>query len=189
MILTILIFGIVENLYIEVQGAYRKFHKEKSEIVIEEREAEITKEKDIQAKKYAEEEEKVALEELWQIEIPKIELEAPISEGTSQEVMLEYVGHFENTGILNGNIGLAAHNRGFPINYFARLKELEINDEIIYKTQYGTKKYKVILSTIIQDTDWSYLQETEENKITLITCVENEPAKRRCIQGIEIKEE
>ena len=26
---------------------------------------------------------------------------------------------------------------------------------------------------------------TEENRITLITCVENEPEYRRCIQGIE----
>ena len=59
---------------------------------------------------------------IWQIEIPKINLKAPISEGTSQEIMLNYVGHFENTSIWNGNIGLAAHNRGYPINYFAKLK-------------------------------------------------------------------
>lgn len=98
-------------------------------------------------------------------------------------------GHFGNTELLEGNVGLAAHNRGFPINYFAKIKELEIGDEIIYKTKYGTKNYKVNLSTIIEDNDWSYLQESNENRITLITCVENEPSKRRCIQGIEIKEE
>lgn len=102
--------------------------------------------------------------------------------------MLNYVGHFENTEILHGNVGLAAHNRGFPINYFARLKELVKGDEIIYKTKYGEKTYKVVLSTIILDTDWSYLQQdTDKNTITLITCVENEPNKRRCIQGIENK--
>lgn len=95
--------------------------------------------------------------------------------------MLEYVGHFENTNLLNGNVGLAAHNRGYPINYFARLKELEFGDEIIYKQGYETKKYVVNNITIIQD--------TEENTITLITCVENKPTQRRCIQGIEIKEE
>lgn len=187
--MTILVFGIIEGSFSKLQNIYIEFQKEKNKISIEGRETDIAKEKDIQAKKYVEEEGKVALEEVWQIEIPKIELKAPISEGTSQEVMLEFVGHFENTEILNGNVGLAAHNRGFPINYFAKLKELEINDEIIYKTQYGTKKYRVILSTIIQDTDWSYLQKTEENKITLITCVENQPTKRRCIQGVEIKEE
>ena len=78
---------------------------------------------------------------------------------------------------------------GYPINYFARLKELVIGDEIIYKTKYGTKRYLVNFTTVIDDTNWSYLQVTNENIITLVTCVENEPTKRRCIQGIEIKEE
>lgn len=50
-------------------------------------------------------------EEIWQIEIPAIGLEAPIAEGTTQEVMRDYVGHFENTNLWKGNIGLAAHNR------------------------------------------------------------------------------
>lgn len=124
-------------------------------------------------------------ENIWQIEIPKINLIAPIAEGTSQEVMLEYVGHFEETKVLYGNVGLAAHNRGYPINYFARLKELVEGDEIIYKTKYGQKVYEITLITIIEDTDWSYLQETDENTITLITCVENQGNKRRCIQGKE----
>ncbi len=50
-------------------------------------------------------------EEIWQVEIPSIGLLAPIAEGTTQEVMREYVGHFENTSLWKGNIGLAAHNR------------------------------------------------------------------------------
>lgn len=128
-------------------------------------------------------------EDIWQIEISKIDLVAPISEGTSQEVMLEYVGHFENTSIWNGNVGLAAHNRGYPINYFSKLKDLKEGDKIVYKTKYGMKTYSVNTIVVIEDTDWSYLQETKENKITLITCVENKPSQRLCIQAIEIKEE
>ena len=62
---------------------------------------------------------------------------------------------------------------------------MQTGDEIIYKTPYGEKTYKITLSTIIEDTDWSYLQTTDDNTITLITCVENRPSKRRCIQGIE----
>lgn len=147
------------------------------------------KESKIQPKQYKETKESIVKENIWQIEIPKINLIAPIAEGTSQEVMLEYVGHFENTEEWEGNIGLAAHNRGYPINYFSNLKDLKIGDEIIYKTKYGIKRYKITLTIIITDTDWSYLQETEENKITLITCVENQPNNRRCIQGVEIKEE
>ena len=126
-----------------------------------------------------------AKEEIWQVEIPKINLVAPISEGTSQEVMLEFVGHFENTSVWDGNIGLAAHNRGYPINYFSKVKELKEGDKVIYKSKNGTKTYSVVISKIIQDTDWSYLQETKENKITLITCVSNQPTKRLCVQGVE----
>ena len=121
----------------------------------------------------------------WKIKIPKISLEASISEGTGKEVMDKYVGHFEETSKKSGNIGLAAHNRGYAVNYFARIKELKEGDEIIYKYNDFEKTYTVIENKIIKDTDWEDLEETEENKITLITCVENEPEYRRCIQGIE----
>ena len=121
----------------------------------------------------------------WKIKIPKISLEASISEGTGKEVMDKYVGHFEETSKKSGNIGLAAHNRGYAVNYFAKIKELKEGDEIIYKYNDFEKTYIVVENKIIKDTDWEDLEETEENKITLITCVENEPAYRRCIQGIE----
>ena len=99
--------------------------------------------------------------------------------------MNEYIGHFQNTSLWNGNIGLAAHNRGYPVNYFGRIKELTIGDEVIYRCPNGERKYEVELITVISDTDWHYLQLSQENKITLITCVENRPNYRRCIQAIE----
>lgn len=133
-----------------------------------------------------EENSQIATEESnWKIKIPKISLEASISEGTGKEVMDKYVGHFEETSKKSGNIGLAAHNRGYAVNYFARIKELKEGDEIIYKYNDFEKTYIVVENKIIKDTDWEELEETEENKITLITCVENEPEYRRCIQGIE----
>lgn len=62
----------------------------------------------------------------WRIAIPSIELNAPISEGTSAYTMNKFVGHFENTAIWNGNVALAAHNRGYPVNYFANIKNLKL---------------------------------------------------------------
>lgn len=123
--------------------------------------------------------------ENWYLEIPKINLKAPISEGTTSEVMDDYIGHFEETSKDLGNIGLAAHNRGYKNNYFRDLKQLQENDEIYYTHNGKTRKYVVTKSTIIKDTDWTYLEETQENTITLITCVENQPEYRRCIQGEE----
>ena len=69
---------------------------------------------------------------IWKIEIPKIDLSAEIKSGTSAEILNQYVGHFEETPENDGNVALAAHNRGYDVNYFGRLKELEIGDEIIY---------------------------------------------------------
>lgn len=124
--------------------------------------------------------------ENWILEIPRINLKANINFGTTEEIMNKFIGHFDTTEVWTGNIGLAAHNRGYPVNYFGRLKELQIGDEIIYTTVYGKRIYRVVISTIIEDTDWSYLQETKENILTLITCVENQPEYRRCIQAVEI---
>lgn len=69
-------------------------------------EIKIDKDEEIEQKLIQEE----VIEE-WEIYIPVINLNAPISEGTTQDVMKEYVGHFENTKHWKGNIGLAAHNR------------------------------------------------------------------------------
>lgn len=121
----------------------------------------------------------------WLIKIPIINLYAEISEGTSSEVMNKYVGHFEETKIEYGNVGLAAHNRGYPVNYFQDLKKLEEGNEIIYQHGDFEMTYVVEKMEIIENTNWEYLENTEDNRITLITCVENEPKYRRCIQGIE----
>ena len=121
----------------------------------------------------------------WKLMIPKISLEAEVSEGTRKEVMDKFVGHFEETTKTSGNVGLAAHNRGYPINYFADIKKLKEGDEIIYKYFEFEKTYLVTENKIIEDIDWEPLENTKENKITLITCVENEPEYRRCIQAIE----
>lgn len=124
----------------------------------------------------------------WKIEIPSISLTANILEGTDEETLNEYVGHFPSTPKAEGNVGLAAHNRGYPINYFENLKELEGGEEIIYTYGEFTKTYVVVQNIKISDIDWSYLENSNENKITLITCIENEPAYRRCVQAIEKEE-
>ena len=121
----------------------------------------------------------------WYIQIEKIGLKAPIQEGTTQKIMEDYVGHFEESSKDIGNVCLAAHNRGYKNNYFSRLKELEKGDEIKYKYKDIVKTYEVTKHEIIENTDWSNLEKTDENRITLITCVENQPEYRRCIQGIE----
>lgn len=128
-------------------------------------------------------------EEIWEIEIPKIKLQAPIAHGVTSDVMDQYVGHFEDTAIWEGNVGLAAHNRGYAVNYFKDIKLLKKGDEIIYYTTSGVRHYQVEHIAVITEVDWSYLQPTPDNRITLITCLEDEPEHRRCIQAVEIEKE
>ena len=125
-------------------------------------------------------------QKIWQIEIPKINLVAPIAEGTSTNIMNEYVGHFEETPKNKGNIGLAAHNRGYKNNYFRDLKLLQKGDLIIYTYNGEISKYSVNELGIIKDTDWSKLESSSQDKLTLITCLEDEPEYRRYIQAVKL---
>lgn len=119
--------------------------------------------------------------------IPQILLaDAPIKESTELDVLSEAIGHFTSTSIYSGNIGLAAHNSGDTEKlYFKNLHKLEKGSEIYYQTDFGTKRYVVEVKEIIDETDFSYLQQTKDNRITLITCVNNQPTKRLCIQAVE----
>lgn len=119
--------------------------------------------------------------------IEKIGLKAPIKEGSTEKILMEYIGHMPETAKYEGNIGLAAHNRGTKYSYFARINELEKGDKITYKTKFYEKTYIVAKKKVIYDTDWSYLKTTKDNRITMITCIANKPNQRLCIQAIEEK--
>jgi len=120
----------------------------------------------------------VVISQVWQIEIPKISLIANISDGTSQEILEKNVGHFMNTSKQQGNIGLA-------LKYLKELKLLKEGDEIIYTHNEFEKIYEVEKCRIIKNTECEFLEETEDNMLTLITYVENQPEYRRCIQAEE----
>lgn len=118
--------------------------------------------------------------------IPDILLEnSPIKESTELDTLNEAIGHFTSTSIYAGNVGLASHNSGNSGDFFRNLKSIKIGSEIFYQTNFGTKRYVVQSKEIIEETDFSYLQETEDNRITLITCVHNQPTKRLCVQAVE----
>lgn len=119
--------------------------------------------------------------------IDKINLKASIKEGSTSDVLEKYIGHIENTALYEGNVGLAAHNRGNEYSYFARLNELKEGDIVTYKTKYGTREYEVSNIEVILETDWTKLEDTQDNKLTMITCISNRTNQRLCVQATEIK--
>ena len=133
-----------------------------------------------------------SVEDIWNdsiigiLTIEKIGLNATIKEGTSKEVLLNYIGHIEETATYDGNVGLAGHNRGYANSYFARINELEVGDIIKYKTKFFDRIYVVDNIQVIYETDWSLLESTQENKLSLITCIAGKKEQRLCVQATEM---
>ena len=99
--------------------------------------------------------------------------------------MAKGLGHYSTTSAWDGNVGVCGHNRGAKY-VIGDIKELEIGDTITYTTIYGTRTYEVVLVKTISSTDWSYLQATADNRITITTCLANQPSKRVCVQAVEV---
>ena len=124
--------------------------------------------------------------EIWQIEIPKIVLKEEIKQGTTKEILTKNIGHFINTSKKEGNVCLAIHNQ---MDFFKKIRLLKKGDEIKYKYNLFEKIYEVEKCRIIRKDELEYLGQTEDNMLTIITYVENQPEYRRCIQAIEKEKE
>lgn len=119
------------------------------------------------------------------LRIPSLGVEVQIYEGTDSTQLAKGVGHFPGTSIWDGNVAIAGHNRGVN-TYFGEIHKMSQGDAIILTTKLGTRTYAVANVFKVRDTDTSMLTATEENCITLFTCVKNEPAYRWCVYAIEI---
>lgn len=119
------------------------------------------------------------------LKIPSLNINMKVWEGETRASMAKGLGHYSSTSGWDGNIGVCGHNRGAKYN-IGSIRNLEIGDNITYSTVYGTRTYAVILVKTISDSDWSYLQATADNRITITTCLANQPSKRVCVQAVEV---
>lgn len=121
---------------------------------------------------------------LGTLKIPSIGLTVGVYEGTGSAPLLKGAGHFEGTSIWAGNVAVAGHNRGVR-NDFGKIHLLKPGAAITFTTALGTRSYAVASVTKVAVTDVSGLAPTAENRITLYTCVENQPAYRWCVRAVE----
>ena len=121
---------------------------------------------------------------LGKIEIPTLGLSVRIYQGTDSKTLVKGVGHFEDTSIWEGNVCLAAHNRGAN-SCFGRIHTLDIGDKITLTTKLGTRTYKVTDVSKVSETDRSGLADSAENMLTLYTCVRNQRDQRWCVTAVE----
>ena len=120
------------------------------------------------------------------IKIPSLKINIQVWEGETSASMKKGLGHYSSTSAWDGNVGACGHNRGTKYA-IGSIKNLEQGDTITYTTVYGTRTYAVETVKIISNSDWSYLQATSDNRITLTTCLADHPESRVVVQAVEKK--
>jgi LPXTG-site transpeptidase (sortase) family protein len=119
------------------------------------------------------------------LSIPSLSISVKVYEGTTAESLGKGAGHFSDSSAWLGNVCVAGHNRGAKYN-IGSIKNLKPGDTVIYETALGTRRYAVTFSGTIAGTDMSYLSATRNNRITIITCLADQPSLRVCVQATEI---
>ena len=119
------------------------------------------------------------------LKIPTLGLTVKVWQGTDSAQLAKGAGHFTGTSIWDGNVAVAAHNRGVN-NHFGHIHTLDEGDRITLTTKLGTRTYAVTDVYQVSETDSSMLAETSENVITLITCVRDQRELRWCVRATQI---
>lgn len=99
--------------------------------------------------------------------IPKLEAELPIVEGTSDDDLEKGVGHFKGTAYPTeqDQIVLSGHRD----TVFRRMGELKVGDIFIVKLPYGSFKYKIKSTKIVDEDDRTIIKSTAPNEELVVT--------------------
>ena len=114
------------------------------------------------------------LEENVVVEIPALDIKAPVLEGTDQAVLRKGAGHFPGTGdVGSGNYCIAGHSSTIYKEFFNNLKNITPGTEIyLYDKQKKRYTYLYSESCIVDPEEVWVLNETPDDRITIITCTD-----------------
>jgi len=102
------------------------------------------------------------------LSIPRLALEVPVYDGTTDAVLDLAAGRIEATALPGtvGNVGIAAHRDG----YFRVLKDLKEGDTLVLDTPVATEQYRVEWIRITTPDDVSVIDPTPDRAVTLVGC-------------------
>jgi sortase A len=112
---------------------------------------------------------------LARLEMPTLQLEATVLEGSDDATLSRGAGHIEDTSfpddVGNGtspgvNIGIAGHRD----TIFRPLKKVHSGDPLTLTTAKGAYRYRVVKTTIVGPDDVYVLDPTPRPTVTLVTC-------------------
>lgn len=110
-------------------------------------------------------------EQAIRIQVPAIQVDAPVIQGDSWEQLKKGVG--QHAGTANpgekGNLVLSAHNDIFG-ELFRELDRLSTGDAVTIYTNQHTYTYIVVDTKIVEPTDVEVMAPTSQATVTLISC-------------------
>ncbi|HEX9548475.1 MAG TPA: class E sortase [Acidimicrobiales bacterium] len=105
------------------------------------------------------------------IVIPKIGVDKFVVEGVHVTQLRKGPGHYPGTPLPGqpGNAAIAGHRTTYGAPFY-RLNELQPGDDILVTTMEGHFRYVVSQSAVVKPSQWSVLDSTPDNRLTLTTC-------------------
>ncbi len=102
------------------------------------------------------------------LRVPRLGIEVPVLEGTSDLTLNRGVGHIPGTALPgeSGNLAITGHRDGF----FRPLKDASIGDVIEVQRRSHTDRYVVRKIKVVFPSDTSVLNPTTDSTLTLVTC-------------------
>ena len=102
------------------------------------------------------------------LRIPRLNLEVPVYDGTTDAVLDLAAGRIEDTALPGtpGNVGIAAHRDG----YFRVLKDIKEGDALVLDTPVATEQFRVQWIKITTPDDVSVIDPTPTPAVTLVGC-------------------
>jgi sortase A len=105
------------------------------------------------------------------IDIPKIDLNMVVVEGTGTAQLQQGPGHYPGTPLPGeqGNVAIAGHRTTY-LHPFYNLNELVPGDSILLTTVQGEFLYQMTSSQVVSPSDVSVVDDTTSPQLTLTTC-------------------
>ena len=121
---------------------------------------------------------------LTRIQIPKLNVDTIVVEGTTASALRAGAGHYVSTPLPceNGNVGIAGHRTTYG-KPFANLDRLVAGDRIILTTPVGSCTYEVAKEPfIVKPTNLDVVADNPTTReLTLTTCHPKHSAKQRLV--------
>jgi sortase A len=105
---------------------------------------------------------------IGRVSIPRLGLSTVVFEGTDDDVLHRGVGHLTGSALPGqpGNVVLAGHRD----SYFRDLRNIRKDDVVDVATKFGTRRYRVASTEVVDPTEIGVEAPTSAPTLTLITC-------------------